>query len=246
MSGRFQALDFVPEAVTDSSEVAEAYRVGKVQFMGVELLTAPGALVPRKETELLARTAVERIAALPTQPGQPLVIVDMCCGAGNLACSLAINLPSARLYACDLTDYCVALTKRNLQKHGLSSRAQAFQGDLFQALAEIPLRGAVDAIVCNPPYISQTRLHERRDLEAEPREAFDGGPYGLSIHQRVMREAEAYLKPGGCLLFEFGRGQGRQIELLFQRARIYDNVEMIQGDDGQPRVAAARRRLTSP
>ena len=245
MSERSSADPSEPGDARESVEVAAAYESGKVGFMGLELFAAPGALVPRKETEILARTAVERLAALASGLARPLVVVDMCCGAGNLACALAVRFPDAQLFASDLTDSCVTLTRRNVEKLGLSARVQVRQGDLFQGLAGAGIEGAVDAVVCNPPYISHSRLEKRSDLAREPREAFDGGPYGLSIHQRVMREAEPYLRPGGWLMFEFGLGQERQLELLFQRARIYDSAELVRGQDNEPRVAAARRRQTS-
>jgi HemK-like putative methylase len=235
----------VSEEATENVEAREAYRSGKVGFMGLELFAAPGALVPRKETEILARAAIQRLAALAASSSAPLVIVDMCCGAGNLACSLAVNVPQSRLFACDLTDGCVGLAQRNIEKLGLASRVQVRQGDLFQSLAGAGVEGSVDAIVCNPPYISSSRLEKRSDLECEPREAFDGGPYGLSIHQRVIREADAFLKPGGWLMFEFGKGQERQLELLFQRGRIYEQAELIRGENDEPRVAVARRRQTT-
>jgi release factor glutamine methyltransferase len=97
-------------------------------------------------------------------------------------------------------------------------------------------------IVCNPPYISSGRLagDRARLLDHEPREAFDGGPYGLTIHQRVMKEALPFLKPGGWLLFEIGEGQDRQIALLFQRARAYEAIGLAQNAAGTPRVAFGR------
>ncbi len=73
-------------------------------------------------------------------------------------------------------------------------------------------------IVCNPPYISTGRLSKDRAvlLEREPVQAFDGGPYGLSIHQRVLSDAPRVLRLDGKLLFEFGLGQDRQLALLFR------------------------------
>ena len=75
------------------------------------------------------------------------------------------------------------------------------QGDLFDALSGLQLEGTIDLIVCNPPYISDTRLKGDRALllELEPREAFAAGPYGLSIHMRVTKDALRYLRPGGAL-----------------------------------------------
>jgi HemK-like putative methylase len=138
----------------------------------------------------------------------------------------------------------VALARRNVAHVGVAERVVVAQGDLFAPLAGLGLLGTIDVVVCNPPYISTGRLEkERAELLAhEPREAFDGGPYGLSIHQRVVRDALAYLKPGGWLLFEIGLGQERQVKVLFERARQYDDVELASDDAGQPRAAMARKR----
>ena len=162
--------------MSETINVAEAYERGRTQFMGIELQVAPGALVPRPETELLGRTAVEalRRTHLPSPR-----IVDMCCGAGNLACAIALNIPDARVWASDLTDGCVELARRNAASQGAASRITVLQGDLFEALAGLQLEQTIDMIVCNPPYISEARLKGDRAslLTDEPREAFAAGPY---------------------------------------------------------------------
>ncbi len=216
------------------------YLLGRATFMGVELLADPGALVPREETEILGRTALDVLQALDVV--EPRVI-DMCCGAGNLACALAMKLPSVRVWGSDLTDGCVNLARRNVKDLSLGNRVNIVQGDLFAPLVDRGIEGTIDVIVCNPPYISTSRLTEgdrRKLLEHEPREAFDGGPYGLSIHQRVTKDARAFLRPGGHLLFEFGLGQDRQLAALFKRSRAYGEVQFESDADGNPRVAHAR------
>jgi release factor glutamine methyltransferase len=228
----------------DSTEaIDEAHRAGRRVFMGVTLEVGPGALVPRAETELLGRTAARILAGTePRAGGSGLTVIDMCCGSGNLACALAAGDARLRVFAADLTDGCVALTRRNVAALGLTARVTVRQGDLFGALAGDALTG-VDMIVANPPYISSARLAKDRAvlLEREPIEAFDGGPYGISVHQRLVREAIDLLRPGGWLLFEIGLGQERQVKLLFDRARAYADLEFIADADGQPRVAVARR-----
>jgi methylase of polypeptide subunit release factors len=77
-------------------------------------------------------------------------------------------------------------------------------------------------------------------LEHEPREAFDGGPYGLSIHQRVAADAPRFLKPGGWLLMEFGLGQERQIKIVLDRSRRFTNISFEHNRHGAPRVVAAQ------
>jgi release factor glutamine methyltransferase len=222
--------------------VVAAYQSGRRRFMGLDLHVAPGALVPRDETELLGATALRELRALGADE-RALTVVDMCCGSGNLACGLAAALPRLTVVACDLTDGCVAVARRNVADLGLSERVRVLQGDLFAPLSGQGLEGKVDAVVCNPPYISTGKLASDSAglLDHEPREAFDGGAYGISIHQRVIREALPFLGPGAPLLFEFGAGQGRQLGALFARARDYRGFALVEDAQGEPRVALAFR-----
>ncbi len=222
-----------------------AYVLGRVRFMGVELLAAPGALVPRSETEIVGRAAVEAARELAArEPDRTLRVIDMCCGAGNLACAIAFHVPAAHVWACDLTPSCVAVARRNVEHLNLGARVEVFEGDLFAPLQGRDLEGTIDVLVANPPYISTGRLAADRAalLDHEPREAFDGGPYGLTIHQRVIREGLPFLVKGGSLLFEFGLGQERQVELLFQRARAYEGFHTLPDEAGHPRAAAAKKQ----
>ena len=222
--------------------IADTYQRGHVTFMGLDLVIAPGALVPREETELLGYRTVELLHGLGL--GAPRVI-DMCCGSGNLACAIASKVPAAEVWASDLTDGCVAVARRNVVHTQLGNRVHVHQGDLFAGFEGIGLEGTIDVIACNPPYISEGRLEGDRAelLEHEPREAFAAGPYGLSIHQRVIKEALGFLKPGGTLLFEFGLGQDRQLKLLFDRAKQYEDVRFAHNQAGEARVVLGRRKL---
>lgn len=208
------------------------------RFMGIELELGPDVLVPREETEILGNTA---LALLPADA--PATVIDMCCGSGNLALGIASHRPRTTVWGADLTDSTVATARRNVERLGLDGRVTIMQGDLFAGLADQGLEGAVDLVVCNPPYISTGRLENESAhlLESEPREAFDGGPYGIAIHQRLVREALAYLKPGGWLAFEFGLGQERQAAALLTRTKAYEPAVFVEDAEGRPRVAKARK-----
>ncbi|MGV3548716.1 N5-glutamine methyltransferase family protein [Rhizobium sp.] len=208
--------------------------------MDLDLLVVPNVLTPREETELLASTAVAMLAASGETPS---IVIDMCCGCGNLAVALAVHVPGCRVWAADISVAATAVALENADRHAVGSRVTVRRGDLFGALAQDELSGKVDMVVCNPPYISSGKLDgdSAALLRDEPREAFDGGPFGLSIHQRVIREAHAFLKPGGLILCEFGEGQARQIETLFARSKAYCAVEFVRDGEGRERVAVARR-----
>ncbi len=204
-------------------------------FMDVELELAPGVLVPRAETELLGRSALRVIAELD----RPLVI-DMCCGSGNLALAIAAAHPGAQVFASDLTPQTVALARRNARR--LDLPVTVAQGDMFSGLSGQSLDGKVDLVVCNPPYISTAKLETESAhlLEHEPREAFDAGPYGIAFQQRLIADAALFLRQHGWLAFEFGAGQDRQVKALFSRSKRYGQPEFVRDTEGTLRVALAQ------
>ncbi len=225
-------IDLMASAPPDTSSAFTP-----VRFFNLPLAAVPGAFVPRTETELLARVALGLAGTAPACAR----IIDMCCGVGNLAVVVATHVAGAQVWASDVMPLAAQNARHNLERHGLTERVTVVHGDLFEPLAGRGLEGTVDLIVCNPPYISTKRLAQRTDLLAnEPREAFDAGPFGLSIHQRVVRAACTFLRPGGWLVLEFGAGQGRQIKRLFDRTRGYGETQLYADVSGVARVAAAQ------
>jgi release factor glutamine methyltransferase len=226
-----------PAGDPDEVEIRQRIEEGRQRFLGLEMLCGEGALVPRPETELLGLVAIEKIKTADA----PLVL-DLCCGVGNLACAVASYVPHARVWATDLTDDCVRWARKNVEHLSLSDRIEVVQGDLFKGLEEQGLEQTIDLIVCNPPYISTGRLAADRAglLKNEPREAFDGGPYGLSIHQRVVADAPKFLKSSGWLVMEFGLGQHTQVRRLLERRRAFEEVTLFDDASGASRVVAAR------
>lgn len=215
-----------------------AHLTRRQHFMGLEFIAGPAALVPRKETELLAVTAHGRLAdAGPT----PLAI-DVCTGSGNIAVSLAHLHPTATVYATDLSEEAVALARENAELNRVQSRVVFSAGDLFASLPRERLAGKADVIVCNPPYISSTKVAgmAAEISQFEPRLAFDGGAFGLTIVTRLIREAPDFLKPGGWLCFEIGTGQGKFLANSLSKVGCYDRVDPATDASGEVRVLSAR------
>ena len=177
------------------------------------MIAGPGALIPRQETELLGRAAAALLRR-HAQGATSLVVVDVCTGSGNLAAALALVEPTATVYASDLSADAVALARQNMAHLGLGDRVILRVGDLLEPFDVDGLRGTVDLLTCNPPYISTARMDEMpaEIVGHEPALAFDGGPLGMRILLRLIREAPRLLRPGGWLAFEVGAGQGPAVE----------------------------------
>lgn len=225
------------------SGVPLAHLTGRQHFAGLEMLAGAAALVPRRETELLAQAAVEVAHARAADHDKgPLIIVDACTGSGNVALVLADRVANARIAASDLSADAVELAQRNAAWLGLAGRVDFRVGDLLAPFDNADFLGRVDVLTCNPPYISSTKV-DSMDAEIsdhEPRLAFDGGPLGVSILLRLLQETPRFLRPGGWLLFEVGLGQGGAIARRLRAGGAWDEVRELSDGKGAVRAIMAR------
>jgi len=220
-----------------------SYLTGRQSFMELEFMTTPGAMIPRKETEILAKTALGLIDGMEAQ-GEGLCLVDICTGSGNLPVVLAAQDASARVFAADLSDEAVALARENAVLHGVEDRVDLRQGDLLAPFDTDEFHGKVDLLSCNPPYISNAKVDELPEEIAthEPRMAFAGGSFGIDIPKRLIADAPRFLKPKtGWLAFEVGLGQGPFFYKRLQKNQNFAEVEGVADENGEIRVVVARR-----
>lgn len=206
--------------MTELDKVWGALEVGKSEFMGKEFCVERGVLVPRAVTEVLVRACRTVLRSVA-----PQCLVDLGCGCGMVGIMLARSFPEASVVALDISQTAVSVTQRNIQKFGLADRMEARRSDMFEAIPE--LVGRVDAIVSSPPFISSGQLAKGSAhlLAHEPRAAFDAGPYGIAIHQRLIKEGAKLLRPdAGWLVVEFGMDQDKQVRRLIERAGSYQSL----------------------
>ncbi len=199
-------------------------------FLGRDFYVDERVLIPRPETELLAERA---IAALREHP-HPIAL-DLCCGSGALAVSMALEVPGAQVHAADLSPDALAVTAKNAELLGAS--ATLHQWYLFAALPEI----AFYVIFCNPPYIpSADCLTLQEEVRREPLMALDGGADGLDFYRQIARSAPHFLRPGGVLLLEVGFDQAEAVMAL-----LADFADVQAHEDYQhiPRMIEARKHV---
>jgi len=208
------------------------YLEGRVPFGPVEVRVDRRALIPRPETEQLWETAAAAMGE--AGPGTP--IVDLGTGSGVLALALKHAFPTAPVYATDLSEEALDLARENAAANGLE--VAFLHGDLFDPLP-LALRGRVELIVANPPYLSEEeweRLPDEIRLH-EPREALVAGPAGSEVLARIADEAYWWLGIGGWVLCEIGEAQGEAALVLFA---AYER-EVRPDLAGRPRFLVARK-----
>lgn len=219
-----------------------AHLTGRQNFMGIELICDKRALIPRKETEILGRSALE-IGQNLTIKASDIMIMDVCCGSGNLGLALASLIPEAKVFSSDLSHEAVELTQENINFLNLNKRVQVAQSDLFGSFESDEFWGQLDLIVCNPPYISTSKVLRMNSeiAENEPSMAFDGGMIGLKVIQGLIKESPKFLKEGGWVVFEVGLGQGPFVIQLCEKSNQYNTVKSYTDNSGNIRVIAASK-----
>lgn len=219
-----------------------AHIVGRQNFLGVEFISDSRALIPRKETEILGRKALELSFEIAKNK-EIVQVMDICCGSGNLGLSVAYLNPKVKIAASDLSEEAVELTRDNMNLLQLQGRVQVEKGDLFSAFDNTNYYEKTDLIICNPPYISSAKVSkmETEIASHEPTLAFDGGMFGFKIIQNLIEKAPGYMNDNGWLIFEVGLGQGEFITRLCEGNGKYGKIESISDDLGNIRVIATRK-----
>lgn len=218
-----------------------AHLTERQHFLGMEYIVNKGLYIPRKETELLASVAIE---TANTHYGvvRDITLIDLCTGIGTVALSVAHHCNNVRVFGSDIYTPAIEAAHINSAHFGLTERATFFNADLFTPFESLDLKGAVDIIVSAPPYISTAKVKNMAEeiAQHEPEEAFDAGPFGLSIFNQLIAVAPDYLRAGGFLIFECGLGQGEFLAKRIAGNKHYASVEQVHDEHGNVRVLKAQ------
>ena len=206
-----------------------AYILGEWEFYGLKLFVSPDVLIPRDDTCAVAELAINRTLFLEKDPR----ILDLCCGSGCIGLAVASRVKDARVTLADISKEALVVAKKNIAQNKLGGRMSIFQVDARKKAPNF--LGKFDMIVSNPPYITGEEMKQLpRSVDAfEPHLALYGGEDGLDFYRAILANFTPALKPGGCVCFEFGMGQGdavcRLLEendyTVLERKRDYNDRE---------------------
>ncbi len=233
-----RALRFVEEMVTRRANGEPLqYVLGRWAFRTLDLYVDRRVLIPRPETEVVTGLAIAELATL----GRPGLAVDLGTGSGAIALSLAAERwPDVEVWATDVSDEALAVARANLA--GLGRRAANVRlaaGSWFDALP-VDLRGRVDLVVSNPPYVPAGAPLPDEVARWEPHDALVPGPTGLEAIEAIAEAAPSWLLPTGALVLEIGEDQGAAVQRLVT-SRGFADVVVHADLAGRDRAVVARR-----
>lgn len=207
------------------------YVLGEWEFFGLTFALTPQVLIPRPETELV----VERALAWLDENPDRRQVVDVGTGSGCIAITLAVNVPDLQVIAIDCSSEVLQVAHNNARRHAVEKRVQLVQSDLMKML-----QGSYDLICANLPYIPTLTLQNLAVYQREPSLALDGGPRGLDLIERLLRQSPSRLARGGLLLLEIEASQGSEVHKLALEAFPGVEVQVLADLAGHDRVVSIK------
>ena len=192
------------------------YVLGGWGFRSLDLFVDRRVLIPRPETEQVVEAALgdhRRIGGTGPE-ARPVTVVDLGTGSGAIALAVAVEHVHATVWATDASADALAVTRANIAGCGRpGGRVRVAEGDWFSALPAA-LRGGVDLVVSNPPYVAEAEELPPEVGGWEPRHALVAGPSGLEHLERIVAEAPVWLRADGALVVELAPWQADRVAAM--------------------------------
>ena len=189
------------------------YIIGKAYFMGNYYKVTPDVLIPRDETEIVVREAIDIIKTHNLKAA-----LDIGSGSGCIACTISENC-MCDVCSVDISQKALNIAKENAEK--LFQNIEFIESDLF---TNIPNSRKFDLIISNPPYIPiGTEL--QREVQFEPSIAlFTNESTGTEYYKKIIEQAKNHLNENGYIVFELGINQADIVKNLFTQNNYTDIV----------------------
>lgn len=216
------------------------YLTNNQEFMGLDMYVEEGVLIPRPDTEVLVEKVINSM-----DNTKRYNIVDIGTGSGAITVTLAKYFINSTIYSIDISKKAINIGRKNADRHDVFFRIKFLEGSLFEPLDNINIKGKIDILVSNPPYIPSDDI-EKLQIEVskyEPRLALDGGEDGLDFYRKIIDKAPEYLRKDGFIAMEVGHDQAEKVVELMNKKRCYYNVEITRDLAGIERVVSAQIQL---
>lgn len=208
------------------------YIVGAVEIMGTRFKVDRRGFIPRFDLPVLIGAGLEGVPE-----GAQGRALDLACGIGAAGICLSLARPGLRLDLADVSEEAIELSRENAAVL-LPGRAEAFAGDLFDALPR-SRRGGYRVITANPPWVPDGTPLPTEVIDHEPRVSFFGGPDGLDLVRRIIAELPGWLGPGGTYAQECDPSQVAAVMGLLRAAGL-SRCRAHADREGVQRVVSAR------
>ena len=213
------------------------YILGRWEFCGFPFKVGEGVLIPRPDTETLVEAVYSRMKNRCSKR-----IADLCSGSGAIAVSLKKLLPSAEVFAVELSGDAMPYLTENCRMNEADVkiiRGDVCDGRILQNFSDPDSPGdfiPLDCIVSNPPYITDRDMKTlQKEVTYEPEMALRGGTDGLSFYRIITLLWKDLLSDNGIIAFECGYDQADSVAEIMSQAG-FSNIDTVCDRAGIRRV----------
>ncbi len=208
------------------------YITGNQEFYGLDFQVTPDVLIPRPETELIVENAIK---LLPEKAR----FCEVGIGSGCISVAILHNVKTAHAVGLDISENALQVADKNAKRHKVSDRLQLKISDVFEVLKNEKF----DLVVSNPPYIPRRdfKILQAEVREFEPTIALTDGKNGLSIIEKIIKDAPRFLKPYAFLLMEIGFNQAAEVKEMFS-PKVWQAIEILPDLQNLPRMVKTQKR----
>ena len=209
------------------------YILERAYFFGLEFLVTPAVLIPRPETEELVAWILEHFSKIDA-----LKILDLGTGSGCISIALAKNLPSAQVFALDISTEALEIARFNAKKNNVEINFISSNMLEWKSIQQF------DIIVSNPPYVLEKEQKQMKDnvLKHEPHLALfvdDASP--LVFYKALRKIAQKNLSQNGLCFAELNEAFGVETKALFDEVS-FQNVILKKDTFGKIRMLKAQKK----
>jgi len=184
------------------------YITESVSFYDIELYVKNGVLIPRPETEILIDLVSEII-----ESNNISSIAEIGVGSGAISVVLARKFLNLNIVSTDICDTPIEVANVNLRKFGVKDRVKVIKSNLLDEV-----KGDIDLVVSNPPYIANDFKLEKNVAKYEPTEALFGGVVGDELLKQIILDTCSNgIKYLAC---EMGYDQKQSMEQFFSEIGV--------------------------
>ncbi len=183
------------------------YLIGYVDFYGLKIKVNENTLIPRYETEYLIEKLLKYIEKYNVNYPK---ILDMCAGTGCIGLTLKHELPESTVTLSDVSSQALEMTNQN--KKDLNLDVEIIQSDLFENIKEKDY----DILISNPPYVFDNEPLPK-EVIYEPNLALFSGPKGINHIDKILMNAQNYLKEKFIIALEINEKSETEITNLINK-----------------------------
>ena len=215
-------LEIVKEKALHRAKTREPIQhiIGFADFMGEKFIVNPSVLIPRDETEILVRKAIEIINEKNLKNA-----LDVGTGSGCIACIVA-KYTDCQIIGLDISTDALNTALDNASRLNLFNKAIFRKSDIF---SNVKPGEKFDIIISNPPYIPKKEKAEiQKEVLFEPDTAlYTDDNEGLTFYRSIISGSRDILTDKGYLLFELGINQAGKVACIMKENGFKD-IEIIK------------------